>query len=548
MTYDARKLYLTSVSNARGQPTEVQYDEISGRLVTVMDPNGQVEQWAYDFLGRTRQVVTPTDNIDYSYLPAVATTYPYVGYSWDALTIVQTSAAYGASSVTLDQFGRRTQVSGMGLDGKTISSEFGYDIRGRLLTQGQPHMAGDATQGATYYSNDGLGRVTSIAPPGEQATTYTYVGGSVATDYDWLFNGANNGAYRGVVEQAPNNQQRISSTDYAGRPLESIQIDGAPGSSASGPPSTGVAVSSYKYGPFGIVTSVTDPDYQVTSITSDRLGRRVASSNASTGTHVYTYNAFDEVTDETDGNGAKHCHYYDALSRETALLEPVNGTCDPTGHLIASWDYDGPGDNEIGRLVKAYRESSPGSSVGTTQYYHYEPFPSTGNNTGRLSFIEQYVQGMSDALVTSMDYDGPRLHKVHYPTAGGTSFDVQYDYDPVGNLTAVRDANTQSAYWQVTEYQNGLRVKSEQFGNGVKTQTDYLAPDDCANLSLEYCVPGTPRWLTTSLPSSPGIAPLQQFTYDYNAAGHVKTRQSYSPATTELFQTDGLGSTQELRT
>ncbi len=51
----------------------------------------------------------------------------------------------------------------------------------------------------------------------------------------------------------------------------------------------------------------------------------------------------------------------------------------------------------------------------------------------------------------------------------------------------------------------------------------------------------TPRMLTTSVPSSPVFAPLQQLTYDYNAAGYVKLRQSNSPATVEQFQTDGLG-------
>ena len=542
ITYDSRKLYMASLTNAKGQPTELQYDETSGRLATRMDPNLQIEQWTYDFLGRSRQYVSPTDTISYSYLPATATRYPLVGYSWDAFTVVQESAAFGTSSSTFDQFGRKTQVKGTGLDGKTISSEFGYDIRGRQTIATMPHMLGDTMQGATAYSYDGLGRVTSITPPGAQATTYTYTEVGPSADYAWLFSGENNGALRAVIKQAPGNQQSISVMDYAGRPLRSIQADALPGSAAAGPPSAGVAASSYNYGPFGTITSVTDPDGDVTTMLNDRLGRRTSTVNANTGTHHYTYNTFGEVVDDTDGNGTKYCHYYDKLGRETELRQSaVSGTCDPGAHMIASWDYDGSGDNEIGRLVKAFHESSPGSTTGTTQYYHYEPIPPSGRNTGRLSSVEQYVQGMSDALVTSVDYEGPRVRNVHYPAAGSVSFDVQYDYDPVGNLTAVRDATTKSPYWEVKEYQDGLRVASELFGNGVKTRTDYLAVEDCANLSLEYCIPGTPRMLTTSLPNSPGIAPLQQLTYDYNASGNVKTRQSFNPATIEQFQTDGLG-------
>jgi len=214
------------------------------------------------------------------------------------------------------------------------------------------------------------------------------------------------------------------------------------------------------------------------------------------GTQSYLFNAFGDVVEHSDAAGVARCFSHDALGR----LDRIEaGPCLTPGELIASFDYDGSGDNEIGRLVSTFRKAAPGSAEGTTVRYHYQPRPASGPNRGLLSAIERIVPGAPEPFTTSFDYEGPRLAAITYPAAAGEPFSISYDYDDFGNLRSASDGAS-APLWELVEAEQGIFPKLERFGNDVQTTFEYFSLSAGAlqcNPAEEACVPGMLRSLHT---------------------------------------------------
>jgi RHS repeat-associated protein len=270
--------------------------------------------------------------------------------------------------------------------------------------------------------------------------------------------------------------------------------------------------------------------------------------------YSYQYNGFDELAQQVDGNGVMQCYSYDSLGRLRTIARDVgDGTCKTLGPTIASWEYDGVGDNEIGRLVWSYRQANPESGgLGTKTRYVYEAQQPPGANTGRIAAVERTVPGLAEPLVISMIYEGPRLKYLDYPSPGVDPFTVRYDYDSVGNLAALVDANADDpdvdpTFWRIAEAEQGMRIKRELFGNGVETAYQYHAlvngVPTCSASGATSCLPGMLRQIRTMPNGDPSLPRLQDLTYGRDGVGNVTWRwdQRASPIKAERFRYDGLG-------
>ena len=151
--------------------------------------------------------------------------------------------------------------------------------------------------------------------------------------------------------------------------------------------------------------------------------------------------------------------------------------------------------------------------------------------------MEQSVPGLGQPLVTSLDYypGRPEIQQVRYPTVDGQPFAVQYNYDTVGNLTAVVDAGSQTQYWGMVESDEGMRVKREAFGDGLETNYSYYTISD-VNCGFYTCMPGMLRDMTIGLTT----APLERVAFRYDTMGNVGERTSILGAS-HSFQYDKVG-------
>ena len=292
----------------------------------------------------------------------------------------------------------------------------------------------------------------------------------------------------------------------------------------------------YTYQAFDALQFVTDADGETTTMFYDGIGRKTQISNPSTGYKSFTYNAFDQVLSEADPLRA-NCYDYDVLGRPKTIKQSDTGDCQSAIDVTAFLYDDPTTPNSLGKLTSSFRRVQPGSSEGTTTTYRYEDVPQTGNNVGRLKSVTQQVSGTS-SLTSSFDYYGPWLTGIHYPGPAGSALSVFYNYDRIGVPVAVFDsalqnqANSTGMYWQITAFDNGVRIASEQFGNNVVGSYSYFVPGssapECNNPAQNSCMPGSLRSETTFTASATAGVVYRGLNYSYDRGGNLKHRTEFA--------------------
>jgi RHS repeat-associated protein len=330
-----------------------------GDAQSLVDPNGVTTQFSFDARGRvTSSTVLPTTEGE----PALVTREAY------------------------DQAGRRTQ--------RTLpagnSVVFGYDTSGRLTVIGRMDAAAlkherllvmynafdqmtsvaaqncpaPATSCAGWNTTWGLGYIysattsdlTQITHPDNTSKQFTYTGhGALATLND---------------ENHPTGGDYSNSYDLAGRLLiESRTLSGTVG---------GVVTTRYAYDVGDDVTSITDPNGNVTSYHYDDFGRMTKETSPASGITTYVYDADNNVTLTTNANGTSSTYIYDALDR--AMTEN-----DTKAYNNARWYRPGWG---------RHTQDDP-LDIGTTSPYTYA-------NANPLSFVDR------DGQYAKRPYNDPR--------------------------------------------------------------------------------------------------------------------------------------------
>ena len=500
IVYADNGIYPTHVIDSPGVlglVTQLSFDQRHGTIDGLADPNGIVTQSSYDVFGRISQVVAPDGSSTTSYQPG---TIP------DATMSVFTSVFGGPQQrVQFDGLGRTIQIDVSSYvpvpdgtpDKTTVRQELTYDSAGRVETIARPHLPADTSQGIVQYNYDARQRLISAQfPDGAVVQLAHGAAGLLQPPADaWILQPE---AVQVTQTIDPRVNRDTMVVDHTGSPVANIDALGT--------------VTEYEYGPFASLQRIVDAGNNTTLLERDRLGRVERLVDPDAGETLNTYNAFDELKTLTR-NGRLSDYDYDVLGRLRFLTTPDG---------IYEWIYDNAGGpNELGRLVRTIHPD------GNQTRLHYEPGSFLANR-GLLEAVERTIDGQT--LSTNLTYDiFSRLLSVEYPTSGADPFIVRYDYDNVGNvIAAVRDhadPTPDEELWAFVDHDQGYRIKTERFGNGIERERSYE--------------PLTGR--ISNITARNGATVLRSLGYTYDLAGNVTSRTGLQGLfTSETYTYDPL--------
>ncbi|HEX8410545.1 MAG TPA: DUF6531 domain-containing protein, partial [Thermoanaerobaculia bacterium] len=461
---------LAATKNAAGHVTRYESYDIFGNATRVVDPNGVVSEVTFDTLSRP---VTST-------LKGVAgcSSEPLCGtdlvttrsYATAGPLITEVRPGGAVTSYTYDGRGRvRTLSRGLSVTDLREQVEYSYDPlngkkSGERMLARENGVWVEKRQESFAYDSDA--RLQIVTHADASTVHYTYD----AAD-----------RVRGIRDENHSAANTTYAYDPAGRVRSVTQtLTGAVG---------GVVVTRYGYDLHGNLTSVTDPNGNVTSYLYDDYGSLVRQTSPVTGTTTYSYDQAGNLQSTTDARGVTTSRVYDVLGRVTlARAGAGEGESDEGGGVEeVRWTYD-TSTFGVGRLAQmtdptgstsyAYERrgllASEAKTIEGTTYTTGYGYDANGNRSridypsGRgVSYTYDFADRPFSAsagqtpLVTSarylpfgplteivygngttkrMTYDA-RYRAMTNSLAGGEDFIASYSYghDPVGNITAIHD-------------------------------------------------------------------------------------------------------------
>jgi YD repeat-containing protein len=270
----------------------------------------------------------------------------------------------------------------------------------------------------------------------------------------------------------------------------------------------------YDYDELDRLEQVTDSANNVTTMTYDWLGRKMAMQDPDMGAWSYRYDTDDNLIEQTDAKGQRVCFYYDALNRLKGKNYQTNASAcpatDPNSYTV-TYNYD-QGTNALNQTQKGFRT------------------------------------GMSDASGnTSWQYDmlGRVLKESKTITGAPATYTTEYTYNTLGQvLTMKYPAGGQTVETVTTTYNAQNLPQSLSGTNPYITSAGYNASDQITNLAFQSGTTTTYGYdarnnRLTSLVTSGNI---QNLAYTYDNVGNVKTISDYlqNPAQVTTFNYDDL--------
>lgn len=574
-TYDLSTGFPTSFVGPRA-PLQTFVPRADGNVASAKDALNHetfFENYTWGLATRIRTPKLTTDltvNDDGAVVSA-STGAVTVSYTYDALFRPKTISSYGVNPVVheydnvnntsawvsrgsvqvtslIDGFGRLVRTT----HSSGVKARTEYDACGRAVFASMPYTTGEGTAGSTT-EYDALGRVKRVTAPNSAVTQYAYTGIDVtvtdaagrATLYDYSAAGSP-GAARLISVRDANNQ----TTTYTYDTLDTLV-------KVSGLGATPDRVWAY-----------------------DTAGYLVSDTQPEGGTTQYAYDAARNVTQITDAKGQVIAAQYDENNRlrlwdGPGTADDVTLTYDVTGRLTAqsrSGASTALGYNAAGQLASRTDVFGALTFVSRYEYDLNENLTKIIYPSGRVVTYEYDTQGRLTTVkqngavfADTFTYDGAgRLasyrtgtvtHTVTYDTAGRTSrltsggaLDLNYSYDPVGNVTAVTEP-VQPA--QAFSYDNLNRLTGASGAWGQRSWAYNAAGDRTAEFgpgATSYQYDATTRRLlsTTGTRSETflydAIGQMVQDgrgTYTYNASGLVT--QFAGPEVTATYDYDPSG-------
>lgn len=546
-----------SVTDARGQVTDITYDTTHGGVLTVTAPAAT----AGGVRPQTRYTYTLIAGV-YE-LTGVSTCQTAASCAGTADEAVQT-IAYNAKNMTASV----TTATGNG--GVSSTTSYGYDASGNVATVDGP-LAGTADTTRYRYNGarqrigmvgpdpDGAGpRVhaaqrTTLNAKGQIATQQT---GTVASqsDADWAaFSAlttvtssydANNNKVRETVSGTAGDISVTQLSYDSDNRLKCTAQRMNPAAWASLPADACTLGTSGSAGPDRIARNSYDGDDRIVKIET-AVGTADAADEATT---IYTANG--KVSTLTDGKGNRTSYHYDGHDRPVATYYPnpstpgVSSTTDRDaityylaenvthitrrdGHVIIN-SHD-----NLNRLTMK-QLWSPGSGVYETTTYSHDLLgraTSATKGSQTLGFthnaLGQLISQTGPHGTIGYSYDAAgRRATTSYP---GGALTINYDYDVVGNVTAIRENGATSGVGVLASYayDSAGRQTSVTLGDGSVQSFAYNAASQVATLTND--LPGSAYDQTQGFGYNPAgqIASVTRGNDLYAWTGHYNIDRSY---------------------
>lgn len=468
---------------------DYRHDPVTLGLESLVDPNGNVWEYAYDEEGNEVRSEDPLGRV-------TETTYNDLN-----LPTSITDAAGTTTEFTYDANGNPLEVVEAVGSPVESTTTFEYD----------PNMAGDVigivdangNEWTTSYHPQWGYPVEEVSPEGlKTTTTYNELGwvlsevsprgnssGATPADFEssWTYN------EYGDVMTASNSLDQSTSFSYDGnRNLTSV----------TDPENK---TTSYEYNAVGEVLKEIRPDNTEVTHQYDGAGNVTQRTDGGGNSRSFTYDEQDRVATSTDALGRTTSFTYDAAGNRTSLVHP-NGDCgaSPTVGCI-SYSYDDA--NQL--MGVAYSDDS----VETTDLSNIA-YDGVGRRTA--------MTDGSGAQSWSWDAKGRLVEHVD-----GAGRDTDYGYDEVGNVTSIKYPGQSGSLQR--NFDDDSRMVSITDWLGQTTDFDWDADSNLSEIALPT-----------------GTNNVDSFAYD-NAGRStgVEWKSNGNPYASETYSRDSLGQVEQ---
>jgi RHS repeat-associated protein len=225
----------------------------------------------------------------------------------------------------------------------------------------------------------------------------------------------------------------------------------------------------------GQISTVTDPNSNVTTWNYDSSGRLSNIVNANSQTQVsYTYDSADRVLTKTDSEGYVLTYGYDNLDRVTSITYP-DGTTDLYDHTFQSGPYAGTPSLELRKYT---------DRLGRVTTYGYDA-------DQQLTSVTEPTQGTSTRTTSYDYYENGVLKDIIDANGNDTHWDIDIESRPIKKTYAYGTANAEAETYTYENTTSRLKSITDALGQ-IKTFT-YAHDNRVTGITYTSTVNPTPN-------------------------------------------------------
>ncbi|MDK9495229.1 ricin-type beta-trefoil lectin domain protein [Streptomyces katrae] len=515
-------VFATTITNALGHAVTTKSDPGRGSVLESLDANSRKVTSAYDALGRTTGVWTPsrkqgTDKAAYTFSYQITEHEPPTVTS----NALKDDGSYTQTITLYDGQLRPRQTQGEALGGGRLITDTLYNTSGVVrqtnnsyYAEGEPDKKLFVPESVFHVPNstktayDGLGRVTQattlFADVPQYSSTTQYGGDFTLTRSAMSVDGT-----------TPLKGSRASKTwtDPMGR-TSAVEH-------ATAADLTTWNRTSYNYDVRNKLSQVTDAAGNKWTYGYDARGRKTWSEDPDTGRSEFGYNNLDQQLWAKDSSGRTQYTTYDVLGRTTELRDDA-----PNGPLVASFTFDTLTGAKGQPVASTRYEGGAAYTSEVTGYdSEYRPtgskitipnVPATKGLAGTYAYSTTYTPtgkiqsstlpstpgGLAaEKLVTRYDREG-----MPQTLSGLAWYTADIKYSPFGDVLRTASGSAPNRIWTTNLY----NPNTGQVTNQITDRE--TGPNRISDVSYDYDVAGNITSITDTQPG--GRVDRQCYTYD----------------------------------
>jgi len=456
--YDPTGRFVIIHTDELGKASFAKHDPKTGVLLEQTDIAGIKTTYLYNGFQQLIQTESPFDRLTYATI-----------WNISGNTLYRTTAnslVSGTQTTFYSAAGQELRTQSQGFSG-TVVTENSYNSKGQLYRSYLPGY-GNNSQQFVEYAYDPYGRLLSETNIG-RTTTYAY-----------------NGLTTTVT--SPNGKSRSTTLNSMGW-------------LASATDEAGTAVT-FTYNSLGkpLTTTVAG---DVTNITYDDRGFRQSLQDVNMPNPIqYVYDAYGQLTSQTNQHGQNTTYQYDVAGRITQQTAPER---------TLTYQYVSSG-NGVGQIQTILQNNS------IVRAYTYTPLGQVASFTEKIDSVDyssSYIYNNYGLLTEKQSPSGMRIG-------------YQYHY---GMLNAMRNAENNALLWQANAINALGQITQSTLGNGLQRLSGYDT----------YHLPN-------QIELKNGGTVIDVVGYNFNpATGNLSSRNDISNSRNELFGYDALNRLDTLR-